>query len=509
MGELESLDVRGLDVYTVLSFLNGPECTVETLTQEIGVRATAATNIVAHVRGRDGRLGTRDDNPFDSIEELDAVPQVGPATIKAIDAYLAARNAPNDLVIEGVSLSTSLAVQIVALCNTASHAVLDDDVGLDTRAATAIVAARPLADIQAVAAASYVGSSAIARLRDYVLAHPQVEPAPISVRNPARISSAVARDSTHVVVTFNRAIDPATRASAFSIFIGEPDAGGLSLSLVSVQGAVVTLETEAQEPGLDYTIEATETLRDDAGQLMDPHGRWAHFDGFAGAPTSPTPPTPAVVDCAALRGGSFDGIAYSATEECQAVQFLNRARYSEMGALVDAGRRVAYDCAPNGSCGFRTSAWTRLSEFSGFVGVGATSLSSLKTAMRGWSANGSPYDTVAHLWQQRAALLDQPINLDNVHVTRRLPDQTSDSSQYSCVELRDQVGAPNFIAACMRLVNADSASGCSGYPPSCLDPAVGTRVSLRGTWRAAAQSPGGYRLLLNATGPGAPNPSAL
>lgn len=52
-------------------------------------------------------------------------------------------------------------------------------------------------------------------------------------------------------------------------------------------------------------------------------------------------------------------------------------------------------CAPNRSCGFRSSAWTRLA--------------------------------------------------DNAHVTRRLPEQAG-GDEYTCVELRDQVDAPNCVA---------------------------------------------------------------
>ncbi|MBM4388120.1 MAG: hypothetical protein FJ088_10310, partial [Deltaproteobacteria bacterium] len=46
-----------------------------------------ATNIIAHRNGADKAYGTEDDNPFDSIEELDSVPYVGSTIIAKLEAY--------------------------------------------------------------------------------------------------------------------------------------------------------------------------------------------------------------------------------------------------------------------------------------------------------------------------------------------------------------------------------------------------------------------------------------
>jgi len=84
---------------------------------------------------------------------------------------------------------------VVAFWNSATVEQLDTEVGVDSRAVTGIVAARPLADIFALAAVSYVGATALTKLRDYVASHPQntgdVDPATIvphtipEIQNPA------------------------------------------------------------------------------------------------------------------------------------------------------------------------------------------------------------------------------------------------------------------------------------------------------------------------------------
>ena len=56
----------------VLRFLNSPAADVTTLDIDAALDARAARNIVAHVRGPDGALGTGDDDLLDSIAELDA-----------------------------------------------------------------------------------------------------------------------------------------------------------------------------------------------------------------------------------------------------------------------------------------------------------------------------------------------------------------------------------------------------------------------------------------------------
>ena len=72
-----------------------------------------------------------------------------------------------DLVVEGVPMSVDEASAVLVVANGASQDDLDDAAGLDARAAANIVTARPIADIDALAAVSYVGSSALELLLDY------------------------------------------------------------------------------------------------------------------------------------------------------------------------------------------------------------------------------------------------------------------------------------------------------------------------------------------------------
>jgi V8-like Glu-specific endopeptidase len=74
-------------------------------------------------------------------------------------------------VVEGVSFTAAEAAAVLALANAAPLETLDDEVGLDSRAAANIVAARPLVDLQALAAVPYVGASALEKLKAYAAAH--------------------------------------------------------------------------------------------------------------------------------------------------------------------------------------------------------------------------------------------------------------------------------------------------------------------------------------------------
>lgn len=492
-------DAQPLDGRAILSFLNGSATTAILLVDDVHVQAAAARNIVAHVRGADGVWGTSDDDRLDTLDELDAVPRVGPATIAAIDTYVRALGDQRDVVIEGVALTMGEVEAMLRLANDASFDTLDLDVGLDARAARAVVAARPIASIQILAGLSYVNASALTKMRDWVHTHPSLPPEPPVDQTPAVIVSAATPDSTHVVVTFSKPLDPATPGDAFLIFISEPDAGILSRG-ATIAGAVVTVEMEEQEPGMDYTFEAEATVRDVGGIPVDQQaGRWIHFDGFQGG----TPPPPGEVDCTVLSGGTFDGTSYTAAEECTAVRFLNLARFSEMEQLSVTGRRVAYDCGPSGSCGFRSSSWQRLAQFADFSDIGATALSGLKADSVGWSPSGLRYDTVAAVWGARASLIDHQLSFDAVTITRRRPDEPGTNIVYRCAEIRDSEGAPNFLTACFTDVAGITACGSVN---ECLDAAVGTRVSIRGTFRVSNQSPGGYRVSLSRL-PSAANPA--
>lgn len=149
----------------LLRFLNGPQADLETLDVAAGLDARAARNIVAHVRGADGDLGTPDDDLLDSVAELDAIPQVGPATIAKLVAYVDSIGGVPRIEVEGVRMTEAEARSIVAAANGATLVELDDAAALDARAARGLVDTRPHADVFAVARVAYVGTAALEKLR--------------------------------------------------------------------------------------------------------------------------------------------------------------------------------------------------------------------------------------------------------------------------------------------------------------------------------------------------------
>ncbi len=168
--ELDTADPAALSEGTpeavgVLRFLNGPAADVITLDVDAALDVRAARNIVAHVRGADGVLATSDDDLLGSIGELDGISQVGPATIDRLVAYVDSIGGVPRIDVEGVLMTDAEAAAVLAAAQGATTIELDDDAGLDARAARNIVAARPLADLSALAAVSYVGATALDKLR--------------------------------------------------------------------------------------------------------------------------------------------------------------------------------------------------------------------------------------------------------------------------------------------------------------------------------------------------------
>lgn len=72
----------------VLALANGAD--FETLDDDVGLDRRAAEHMVAHRDGLDEIAGTADDDPFDSLAELDAVKWVGPRAFGKLRAYVIA-----------------------------------------------------------------------------------------------------------------------------------------------------------------------------------------------------------------------------------------------------------------------------------------------------------------------------------------------------------------------------------------------------------------------------------
>ena len=74
-----------------LEVVNESASTVTLLREEVGIHKQAAEGIVAHRIGPDGKEGTRDDDLFDDLAELDGVKFVGPVALETLIDHIASR----------------------------------------------------------------------------------------------------------------------------------------------------------------------------------------------------------------------------------------------------------------------------------------------------------------------------------------------------------------------------------------------------------------------------------
>jgi hypothetical protein len=161
-----------VEAFGVIGLLNDRSTTQALLDDTVGLDVRAARSLTEHRNGPDAVFGTRDDNTFDSIAEVDDQYYVGDSALEDLLAYAVAEGwvpGPSDIVgsWETVSFTAVQAAAVLELVNGASQVVLDDDVGLDRRAAANIVDVRPISDIGQLAAVPYVGRSALRALQDY------------------------------------------------------------------------------------------------------------------------------------------------------------------------------------------------------------------------------------------------------------------------------------------------------------------------------------------------------
>lgn len=163
----------------VLAFVNDASTTLTVLDDDVPLDRRAAENIVARRDGADGIVGTSDDAPFVSADDLDSVAWVGPAALDALLAF-----ARDGGWIDAAAPDRDAA--IVALVNdpATTFAILDVDVGLDRRAAENLVSHRDgpdavagtaddrsFASVAEIDAIPYVGPVALDDLAAYALAH--------------------------------------------------------------------------------------------------------------------------------------------------------------------------------------------------------------------------------------------------------------------------------------------------------------------------------------------------
>ena len=114
-------------------------------------------------RGADATAPSPDDDLFDTIEELDAVPYVAGTAFSKLLTWARANPAPAGEVVEGVAFLGWESQAVVWAVNTVPAGVLDGM--LDSRAAQALIAGRPYATVTQMGPIASVGPSALARLQ--------------------------------------------------------------------------------------------------------------------------------------------------------------------------------------------------------------------------------------------------------------------------------------------------------------------------------------------------------
>ncbi|MCP3103952.1 proprotein convertase P-domain-containing protein [Myxococcus sp. K15C18031901] len=166
----------------VLAFLNAPSTTLVVLDDDVPLNSLAAQNLVAYRNGPDGVPQTADDRRFVSIAQVEAVPQVGPAALAALEAYVRGTgrvDMPLDEqvgIFDGVAFNLAEARRVVAVANTASAAVLQGTVGLSAAAAAEIVAARRIDHLVELSKLPSVDGAALQSLKDHVVPAAKDEP---------------------------------------------------------------------------------------------------------------------------------------------------------------------------------------------------------------------------------------------------------------------------------------------------------------------------------------------
>ncbi len=163
----ERLGLTSADEAAILDFLNDCDTTLDVLDNVVGLDSDAADNLIEHRDGPDATCGTGDDVPFLTLDDVEAVPQVGDRTILDILSYIQG-SADGTGTWEGVEFTEHEQAVVLEIANEASLEELDGAVGLPSDAAGNIVDARPVGSMGALAEVPQVGESALEKLKAYV-----------------------------------------------------------------------------------------------------------------------------------------------------------------------------------------------------------------------------------------------------------------------------------------------------------------------------------------------------
>jgi DNA uptake protein ComE-like DNA-binding protein len=158
-----AISLSATDAAVVLALVNYPGASQAVLDDAAGLDARAAQHIAEHRAGADGAFPSGDDDLFEDIAELDAVPYVGDVAFQKLQSYAQAHPAPAAESVEGVLFLGWESETVIWGVNSVEIDVLDGM--LDGRAARNLFAARPFASVTEMGRIAYVGTAALDRLR--------------------------------------------------------------------------------------------------------------------------------------------------------------------------------------------------------------------------------------------------------------------------------------------------------------------------------------------------------
>ncbi|MBZ4333380.1 proprotein convertase P-domain-containing protein [Corallococcus sp. AS-1-12] len=155
----------------VVLFLNEYSLSFNVLDTQVPLNSQAAQSIINYRFGPDGIPHTADDKRFVSIEQVDALPYVGPAALTALETYARGTGRvelPVDGWVgtfQGVSFNVAEARRVLAVVNTQPLAALQSTYNVPAAAANAMVAARPFYDILKLGRLPSVDATALQNLK--------------------------------------------------------------------------------------------------------------------------------------------------------------------------------------------------------------------------------------------------------------------------------------------------------------------------------------------------------
>lgn len=206
-----ALTLSSADSARVLDLVNYPGATAVVLDGDVGLDVRAAENIHTHRAGADGVFPSADDDLFDDIAELDAVPYVGDTAFDRLRTYAKDHPAPAAESVEGVLFRGWESEIVTWGVNHATEAALD--ALLDARAADGLIARRPFENVTAMGPVPYVGGSALERLRSEAASWWRSRSGAASLagtfdgitfdEETARVALEIANDATHSEMVAN------------------------------------------------------------------------------------------------------------------------------------------------------------------------------------------------------------------------------------------------------------------------------------------------------------------